>query len=232
MIGVPPLNAGAVNATVAWLLPGVATPIAGAPGTTAISVKLRVTFGAALKVPLPDCEALMVHSPAEISVALLPDTLHTAGVSLAKATVSDEVAVAVRDTAAAAKFWLAGPSKLMVWFTLTTVRVKFCVASGAVALVALMVTGQVPAVPDAGVPDSTPLPALKLTPNGRPPASDSVGDGVPVRVTVKLPALPTVKVVPAALVICGATPGSCGVTLAEAEAAPVPAGLVAVTEHE
>ncbi len=43
----PPLEAGTVNATVAWALPALAVPIVGAPGTTAFTVKLRLTCGAA-----------------------------------------------------------------------------------------------------------------------------------------------------------------------------------------
>ena len=43
-----------------------------------------------------------------------------------------------------------------------------------------------------------------VTPVGRVPVSVSVGVGIPVVVTVKLPAVPTVKVVLVALVIAGA----------------------------
>ena len=94
---------------------------------------------------MPDCDAVMVQVPAVNSVALLPDTPQTAGVELANDTLSDELALATRATGLAAKAWPAGPAKLMVWFCLTTVRVKFCVASGAVAFVALIVSGQLPA---------------------------------------------------------------------------------------
>ena len=34
----PPVNAGAVNVTVAWVLPAVAVPMTGAPGTTALTL--------------------------------------------------------------------------------------------------------------------------------------------------------------------------------------------------
>ena len=34
VIGLPPLKAGAVKATDAWLVPGMATPMVGAPGAT------------------------------------------------------------------------------------------------------------------------------------------------------------------------------------------------------
>jgi hypothetical protein len=46
--------------------------------------------------------------------------------------------------------------------------------------------------------------ALKVTPDGRVPDSESVGAGFPVAVTVKEPAVPTVKVVLLALVMAGA----------------------------
>ena len=59
----------------------------------------------------------------------------------------------------------------------------------------------------AGVPESAAVPSplsLNLTPRGSAPVSDKAGVGTPVDVTVKVPAWPTVKVVPAALVIPGA----------------------------
>jgi hypothetical protein len=65
----------------------------------------------------------------------------------------------------------------------------------------------VPAVPDAGVPLSVavPFPLLtNVTPLGSAPLSLTDGVGVPVAVTVKLPAVPTVNVVLLALVIAGA----------------------------
>ena len=53
-------------------------------------------------------------------------------------------------------------------------------------------------MPAAGVPDSTPAVALRVTPLGRVPVSVKVGAGKPVAVTVKVPAVPTVKVVESA----------------------------------
>ncbi len=64
-----------------------------------------------------------------------------------------------------------------------------------------------PPVPAAGVPDSVavPLPlSWKVTPVGKVPDSERLGAGYPEVVTVKLPAVPTVKVVEAAEVIAGA----------------------------
>lgn len=43
----PPVNAGAVKVTVAWVTPATAVPIEGAPGTTAATVKFCATCGAA-----------------------------------------------------------------------------------------------------------------------------------------------------------------------------------------
>jgi len=86
------------------------------------------------------------------------------------------------------------------------VRVKLCTALGSTPLAAVKVNGYVPCVPAAGVPDKNPVAALKVTPEGRAPDSESVGAGDPVAVTVKPPALPTVDVVALALVIAGAVP--------------------------
>ena len=48
-------------------------------------------------------------------------------------------------------------------------------------------------------------PAVNVNPFGRPPDSVRVAAGTPVVVTVKVPGLPMVKVVPGALVKTGAT---------------------------
>jgi len=64
--------------------------------------------------------------------------------------------------------------------------------------------GYVPPVPAPGVPLSTPVPGLNVTPVGNVPVSLNVGLGMPVAVTVNVPAVPTVKVVLFALVITGA----------------------------
>ena len=47
------------------------------------------------------------------------------------------------------------------------------------------------------------MPGVNVTPVGSAPDSDTVGDGNPVVVTVKLPGVPTVNVVVVALVIAG-----------------------------
>ena len=56
----------------------------------------------------------------------------------------------------------------------------------------------------AGVPLSTWVPALKVTPLGNAPDSLNVGAGMPVVVTVNEPGIPTPNVVLLALVIVGA----------------------------
>ena len=72
---------------------------------------------------------------------------------------------------------------------LVTVKVKFCVASGVIPLLAVMVTANTPFT--EGVPDSTPVLLLKVTPVGKEPVViEKMGAGVPVAVTVNVPALP------------------------------------------
>ena len=86
----------------------------------------------------------------------------------------------------------------------STVSVNVWVALGLVPLAAVMVIAKLPPVPAAGVPESTPLVELRVTPFGSVPDSLKVGAGLPVAVTVKVPADPTVKVVEFAEVIDGA----------------------------
>jgi len=73
-------------------------------------------------------------------------------------------------------------------------------------------------VPLAGVPLSSPVPALKVIPEGSAPDSERVGAGDPVAVTVNEPAVPGVKVVLLALVMAGAEE-PCG--LAKVRPAPM-----------
>lgn len=86
------------------------------------------------------------------------------------------------------------------WFTLS---VKFWVAFGETPFDAVIVIGYVPPVLAAGVPMSTPADE-SVTPLGKAPVSVNVGDGKPVAVTVNDPAVPTVNVVLAGLVMAGA----------------------------
>jgi hypothetical protein len=90
---------------------------------------------------------------------------------------------------------MAGP-----WFT---TNVKLCTAFEPIPLLAVKLMLYVPAVPAAGVPLSTPVPALNVTPPGSAPVSLSVGTGNPVVITMNDPAAPTVKVVLFPLVTFG-----------------------------
>src|SRR5437899_1881137 len=94
---------------------------------------------------------------------------------------------------------MVGASALVsvkVWFT------------APLALVAVIVTGKLPPVPDWAVPAivAVPLPwSVKVIPAGRAPDSVSAGVGAPVVVTVKLNGAPTIEVADEALVMIGAT---------------------------
>ena len=90
-----------------------------------------------------------------------------------------------------------------------TDSVKLWDAFGVTPFCAVNVIGKLPLA--VGIPLSTPVEALNVTPPGRVPVSPSVGAGVPVAVTVNVPAVPAVKVVLLALVIAGAVPagGAC-----------------------
>jgi hypothetical protein len=87
------------------------------------------------------------------------------------------------------------------WFTLS---VNDCVTGPPTPFEAVNVSGWLPPVLAAGVPDKTPVAALNVTPAGRVPDSESVGTGDPEAVTVKVAVWPTVNVVDAAEVNAGA----------------------------
>ncbi|MNU98234.1 hypothetical protein D3C71_883390 [compost metagenome] len=53
VMALPPVKDGDANVTVAWVLPAVAVPMVGAPGTTALTVKVCVTVVAAFHAGLP-----------------------------------------------------------------------------------------------------------------------------------------------------------------------------------
>ena len=74
-----------------------------------------------------------------------------------------------------------------------TVSVKFWVASGKTPFVAVIVTANGDPTLSSGVPLSTPVVGFKVAQPGRPVAL-KVGAGLPVAVTVKVPALPAVNV--------------------------------------
>ena len=64
--------AGALKLTLAWVLPAVAVPITGAPGTTALTRNDWLMVVAALVAALPAWSALMVQVPAVMKVRLPP----------------------------------------------------------------------------------------------------------------------------------------------------------------
>src|SRR5688500_12467517 len=119
----PPVNAGAVNATVACpLVVLAATPMVGAPGTIALTVNVCVTRAAAMYVASPAWSAWMVHGPAARKASTPPaDTVQTAGVADAKATMSPELAVAA-SVGVVPKVWAPGLANVIAWlpFGVTT----------------------------------------------------------------------------------------------------------------
>src|SRR5262245_47617461 len=85
-----------------------------------------------------------------------------------------------------------------------TVRVRVCVALGSTPFAAVTESGYVPIVPAAGVPEITPVPALKAKPEGSVPVTDTVGAGDPVVVIANAPFVSSANVAVLALVIAGA----------------------------
>jgi len=79
-----------------------------------VTVKLWLTAGAAEKFPFPACVAWIVQGPAETSVTVDPDTVHTAVVCELKLTANPEVAVALTVNAAVPYTLFANAPKLMV----------------------------------------------------------------------------------------------------------------------
>ena len=102
-IALPPLLAGAVNATVAVLLPGVPAPMVGAAGALAVIVKLCTTCGAALKSTLPAWLALIVQVPPVRKVttpaAVVVHTAAVAGVNVSGSADDDDAPVMVKGEA-------------------------------------------------------------------------------------------------------------------------------------
>ena len=76
---------------------------------------------------------------------------------------------------------------------LPTATVRTCCATAPTPLAALTVTVNVPAVPDAGVPDSTPVDVLNESPLGSVPVRESAGAGYPRVVTWNVPPTPSVN---------------------------------------
>jgi hypothetical protein len=110
----PPVKAGAENVIDAWVLPPVAVPIVGAPGTTALTVKDWLTCGAALKLEFPAWFALIVQVPTVTKASKPPVVIvQTPVVEDVKVGVRLDVAVAVR-VGVVPKFCEPGLVKVMV----------------------------------------------------------------------------------------------------------------------
>lgn len=80
-----------------------------------VTWKLWFTGVAAAQSALPACAALIVHVPTAASVAVVPDTVHTAGVVDPKVTASPEDAVALTVNGALPNARLESAPKVMVW---------------------------------------------------------------------------------------------------------------------
>ena len=99
----------------------------------------------------------------------------------------------------------AAAVKLVMTGAATTLNVNDCVAFGSVPLLAVMVIDELPIA--AADPEIVAVPfplSVKFTPAGNDPVLAKADTGLPVVVTVKLPAVPAVKVTLFALVIAGA----------------------------
>jgi hypothetical protein len=210
------LNVGAgVPVAITVNVPGVPTvnvvllPLVITGAVFTVSVKLCVagvpTVLLAVNVmeyvpTLPDAGVpLSVPVPSKLSLKVTP--LGSAPAS-SKDGTGKPVVITVNDAkvptvnVVALGLMMAGAS--------STVSVKLCVALVPTPLLAVKVMEYVLPVPAAGVPLSTPVPGLNVTPVGKAPVSLKVGVGVPVAVTVNVPAVPTVNVVVLPLVITGA----------------------------
>jgi hypothetical protein len=93
---------------------------------------------------------------------------------------------------------------LVITGAVFTVSVKLWLAGVPTPLLAVNVMGYMAAVPDAGVPLSTPVAGENVTPVGSAPVSIKDGTGKPVVITVNDPKAPTVNVVLLGLVMAGA----------------------------
>ncbi len=91
----PPVDAGALKLTVACPSPAVADAPVGAPGTTALTAKVRDTVGAGRYDASPAWSASIVQVPAVMNVSVPPEVIvHTPVVDDENDTVRLDVAVA------------------------------------------------------------------------------------------------------------------------------------------
>src|SRR3569623_532964 len=114
-MALPPFEAGAEKLTEACALPAVAVPIAGAPGTTPLTLNERRTVEAAKKLLLPAWSASIVHVPVVTKVNAPPlVTVQTPVVLAVKLTVSPESLVAAK-VGVVPKFCAPGVANVIVW---------------------------------------------------------------------------------------------------------------------
>jgi hypothetical protein len=155
-------------------------PAAGIPLSVAVPFPLSLNVTPLGNVPVS--VSVGVGAPVVVTVKL-PDVLPTVNVVLFALVIAGAICAVL------------------------TVKVKLWLAGLPTPLLAVKANPYVPPLPAAGVPLSVAVPFplfTKVTPPGSAPVSVSVGAGVPVVVTAKLPAVPTVNVAMFALVIAGA----------------------------
>jgi hypothetical protein len=99
-------------------------------GVARVTVKVRITGGAAAKLALPACVAVIEQVPGATAVAMLPETVHTAAVVEAKPTASLELAFAPSCTVAPEAILLGG-ANVMVWVARVTGKVWITGVAGA-----------------------------------------------------------------------------------------------------
>src|SRR5262249_30881246 len=99
---------------------------------TLLTVKLRSTDGAGLKLAFPAWSACTVQTPAPTSVieaGLGPLPVHTDGVVVEKLTVRPELAVALTVIGVCSIVLLVMAPNVIVWFCFTTGRLTVTVSS-------------------------------------------------------------------------------------------------------
>ena len=116
VIVAPPLDVGAVNATVTEVTLAIAAaPIVGAPGATDATVNDTVTCGAARVVELPAWFALILQVPVDTNARTPPPLIvHTPVVDDVNVTVSAKSEVAV-SVGVVPKFIVPGFANVIVW---------------------------------------------------------------------------------------------------------------------
>lgn len=221
------------DVTLRLQLGGATVPVPVRLAICGLPAPLSVTASEAVRRPVPAGLNIMLIMQAPSAGTLVPQVLVWAKSALFVPTIAmlEIESAAVPPFVSAiicaelplpsvsfAKFRLVGERP-----TVTdgfTVRINVWTALLPTPLVAVIVILNGLPVAEAGVPLSTPVAALNVTPLGNAPVSLSVGVGKPVAVTMNVPAVPTANVVLFVLVIAGAC--GVGVTVRVAIVAKVP----------